>query len=129
VANPSRRVLGVPVGEWFQPDVGIGGRGRRRIEGDIATLLAGPLAEARYRQCGVAALAGAETDYRHADGLADYVCASNAETEAYLAWLSVRTAHVLGNGYWWSSVERLADALMADDELGYQQARAIILAD
>ena len=122
------RVLGVPIGEWFRPDINSDGRTRNLVEAKIGVSLAGPLAEQRFRGLDdFAELHGSVGDLSDVVDMAMYVCGSAAETETYIAWLTERTRVVIRNDAWWSTIERLADELLVAGTIGYRRARTIVM--
>lgn len=123
------RVLGTPVGDWFRPDVLADARTRRFVEREVAVFVAGPHAELRHRGSldDEGWPAGSEHDLATAFDLASYMSGSDAEAEAYLAWLVERARNVLRNRAWWAAIEGLAADLVESKELSYRTARARIL--
>lgn len=121
------QVLGMPVGDWLQPDLTVDARTRRWIEQQIAILLAGGIAEARHRGLDdTSTLDGCEFDNGNVASWAMYATASIEETNAYIAWLYERTKNRVFLDDTWSAIEHLADRLLEVGTLSYPAARAVV---
>jgi ATP-dependent Zn protease len=114
-------------GTGFEPELDYKGTSKPWIEQEIMSLLAAGTA--------VDLLTGREdwgegevesSDLQKAHVLAEMVCGSNEEVEAYLNWLAIRTRNMLSNPPYWAAVEALAGALLEQQEIGYRKARKII---
>jgi hypothetical protein len=86
-----------------------------RIDREIVVLLAGHEAERRYS--GRRNHVGARSDNRAAIDLAYYRCGSDAEAQAYLRWLAIRTADLLAREVVRRAVELVASRLLADHKV------------
>jgi len=98
---------------------------RRIIEPRIICVLAGEAAESRLT--GRRHLLTATGDYRSAVDLAMAVTGGNPdEAGAYCTWLYHRALGLVRQPFWWSAIEALADALLAQKRIGNREARRII---
>jgi hypothetical protein len=123
------RVHRFPIGQWFQPDVVIDGRTRRRLETDVMVLWAGTLAE--ERAAGVAAdedLSAAADDFDRIVDLAEHACRSERETRAYIEWLRLRSLGLLNRFDVWASIEAVVAVLMAETTISGRRLREVIAA-
>lgn len=97
-----------PPGAWFRPDIEVTRALRNRVEEQVLILLAGRETEQAWlstladrprtwrRQLQV----GAAPDLRVAGVVAEYVTGSEAETLAYMNWLTERCRTQMGPMYW-----------------------------
>jgi hypothetical protein len=100
-------------------------RDRLVMEKHIMIALAGGIAQRisdpktyRYYHC--------ETDHSEAAQMALTVTGSAAETNAYIAWLSVRTEETLRQRLYWDVVQAVATELMRRRTLGGNVVRKIL---
>lgn len=120
------RVTHRPIGDWFQPDIEIDGRTRRRIKTEIMTFWAGTLAEERQGESTPEQLeVGFASDRASISDLAVYSTGSIYEAEAYIEWLRRRTEALLNRWGVWSAIEAVADALIEERELSGRRVREI----
>ena len=66
-------------------------------------------------------------DFNNAVILADYLCGSNEECEAFTVWLSVKIKNILRINYNWCMVKALAEELLKHHKIGYKKARQIMI--
>jgi ATP-dependent Zn protease len=110
---------------WAQPEIDATGRTRRWIEQVIMVLLAGGEAERRF--VGRRNHKGASSDYQKAVDIGSYICNGDMEeTQAYLAWLAVRTRNLLAREDIWAAVKAVALALLVRSELSGREVKRII---
>lgn len=111
-------------GSDFHPDHDVSPRVRAKLERAIMCSLAGGIAEAKFR--GRHNHRGASGDYFNTVDFAEYVTHSVKEAEAYINWLSIRTAHLFSLPYVWAGVAGLAAALIEQRHIGSRAARQIV---
>ncbi|HNQ85581.1 MAG TPA: hypothetical protein PLT33_06745 [Deltaproteobacteria bacterium] len=99
---------------------------RSSIEKDIMVSLAG--SAAIFLLTGHRERIGAWADRRRAMDLAENICDSRRECEAFVNWLYVRVEGILRSQANWHAVETLAEELMILGSIGYQKAVHIIRA-
>jgi hypothetical protein len=113
--------------ESFQPDAEVKRGTRERLEKEIMVCLAGPIAERRFvgrlRQD---TIVGASRDFNDAARCADCLCGNSEETDAYLAWLSVRATNLIKLAWHWRAIQTLAEALLEHRRIGHRKVREII---
>lgn len=119
------RVNFTPPGNDFRPDIEVDARTQRRIEHTIVVALAGPLAGEKFS--GATNETIAANDWETVIGLAEYVCGSPEQTEAYVEWLRVRASDLIEHPLFCARVERVADALVRDKELSARELRDLLV--
>lgn len=107
----------------FHPDVNWSPRTEALLRDAIVTALAGLEAQAKFT--GRRDFRGARSDYDQAADLASRACGSLKETNAYLAWLCVRTKQIVS--VHWGEIRALASALLREKRLSYEGARDVFL--
>lgn len=124
--------LGLAQGPMLTPSLrrllesGCPSDGRRaRVEGLIVSALAGLHAE--RRRTGHWNSDGAAVDLANALNLAIRFCGDMKETNAYIAWLDVRTANIVRQPEVWACIRALAKALLKHKTLPGPAARALIV--
>jgi hypothetical protein len=87
-------------------------------------MFCGPAAETKFpdRRNHV----GAGKDYEDAIYLADHLCGSIEEIEAYIRWLQIRAEEMIDLDPNWQVVQAIAAALLDHGTLGGRRLRAII---
>ncbi len=119
------RVERRPPASWFEPEMArVDGRVRRFVEQHAMAGFAGALAEKRFT--GRNNHKGASHDYRMICDLAEPVCYSSEEFDAYIEWLRRRTAALITNELVWEQIEYVADALLARGSLTAHEFRAVL---
>ena len=97
---------------------------RQLVEDHIIISYAGSLAERRQR--GRSNHRGAQSDYADVVGLADRLCGSAEEVDAYLAWLRIRATNSVNAN--WDLIESVAQALLARQKLSGDELHEVIQA-
>ncbi len=101
-------------------------RARSLVERDIIVSLAGSAAV--FLLTGSHDRAGAWADRHRAMDLAESVCGSGRECEAYVRWLCVRCEDMLKVQANWHALETLAEELLLHGSVGYRKAVGIVRA-
>jgi ATP-dependent Zn protease len=101
-------------------------RHRTRMEREIICFFAGGIAERHFR--GRRNNVGASRDLTAAVSLAECLCGSLKETEAYLNWLYIRAENLVLVQHHWAGVQRMAKELLAHRILTGRQAREAYVA-
>lgn len=134
--RPFRRVSIVTIGEaagrvetsaWrghFDPEGLVTSRDERRVMTMISVAVAGHVAVCLLE--GTTTSEGAERDFEHAYGLASKVSGSPEEADALVEWLRARVRNELSLPDNWAAVKALAEALLAQPEIGVRRAKQII---
>lgn len=136
--RPFRYVTIEPAGDslgtvWFQRfnkqinlEYEIDLRTTRKLQRDIEIALAGP--EAAAILSGRRSRVSAYSDDYYAAKLAHYVCGTDEEAGAYLAWLRIKARDRLKLVPNWSMVRGLAKALLKQKRISAPKAREIMWA-
>jgi len=119
------QVAGVTLPEGYKPESDRGPKTRDRTEREIMARLAGMVAEGLLAESEVNA-PGAWKDRQNAVDLAEFVTTSAEEAEAYTEWLLCRTRNLLSLPWNWAAVQAVAQALLAERELGARRVRSIV---
>ena len=118
------RVLHVSSLRGARPDIELSGRARLQIERTIMICLAGCSAQRRFSKRSWRSYHGA-TDFQEAGDLALYVCGDGEGTQLFLKWLQHRTDALIELR--WSSVTRIAKALLKNKTLTGEEISKLIL--
>jgi ATP-dependent Zn protease len=111
--------------EWpltQQPDVRWTPAVRIRCENSIIVALAGPTAEQRHTDRWDHV--GASGDYEAAADMALRVCVTSESSDAYMAWLGIRTNELIDQQ--WASIHAVATALLKRSRIGARTLRHLI---
>jgi ATP-dependent Zn protease len=111
----------------IRPDIDSPARSRRVVERELISLFAGHAAETiflgRSSRSSLTTL-HASDDFQRAVALAQNLCGSDEEVEAYLHWLTVRASNLIE--FHWSEVEIVAGALSGKRTINGKEVRALI---
>jgi hypothetical protein len=110
--------------KWFHPDRETNDRHRNYLEVRVIMMLAGP--EVERRMTGRYNRVGAESDWRGAHSLTTHLSGNDAEADAYLRWLVMRTRTLVRFPPYWQRVKTVADALLDHEVLRYRRVKAIV---
>lgn len=97
---------------------------RSSLERDVMVSLAGNVAV--HLLTGTHDRIGAWADHHMAMDLAEHICSSRRQGEAFVRWLSIRIEDMLGSPANWHAVESLAEELMVRGKLGHAKALEVI---
>lgn len=101
-------------------------RTRSSIEKDIMVCLAG--SAAIFLLTGKRDHIGAWADRHRAMELAENICSSRRECEAYVNWLYIRCEEMLRSQANWHALETLAEELLIQETISYKKATGLIKA-
>lgn len=101
-------------------------RTRQRAEKRIMSLLAGTMTEMEFFGVEMDDDITDEHDLKMAFALAGYLTGSEAETDAYVDWLTERLTNQMALPQYWTAVEALAAALMKNQGLSGRQMRKVL---
>jgi hypothetical protein len=111
----------------FQPDHGVDGRVRWRIEQAIMISMAGVAAQGRVSDDAERIESGSQSDRETAVNLALFVSRGEPdEAQAYVKWLGLRVGNLLAEPVWWAGVERLARELLLRGTMSGRDVNAAI---
>lgn len=101
-------------------------RSRAAIEKEIVVSLAG--SASIFLLTGRRDRIGAWADHQKALDLAECVCSSRRECEAYMSWLYTRCEDMLRSQANWHALETLAEELQLQETINYRKTKEIIKA-
>jgi hypothetical protein len=111
-----------------RPDIDSPSKSRPVVERQLLLLFAGHAAESRFckRSSASSSLTAlhASDDFRRAVALAENLCGSDEEVEAYRQWLAIRARNLVE--FHWSEVEIIVGARSAKQTINGKEVRALI---
>jgi ATP-dependent Zn protease len=104
-------------------DVDRSSRARTRVERQVILSLAGPAAEAEFLGRPIKGNF-ARADYQTALDVADHMCSSSEEAQAYLKWLEIRARDLIK--VFWPDVEKVSSELTKNKTLTRETIKSLL---
>ena len=117
------RVVHESMFRGLKPDIELTGRARLQIERSIIICLAGAAAQRRYNRKSWRSCHGG-SDFHWVVKIVTYVCEGEAEINAFIRWLEIRTDSLIAT--YWDAVQRVAEALLKHKTLPGDEVVALI---